>query len=415
MTTYKSIELISYTLLFLYIIFIGIIIYNPKTKLSKKQIISILVLLNLLILIKNYFVKELIFFFFFILCTIYYKITYKNKINLALYSTLVLNIILIISKLILNLFFYQKNFNLIQLILSFVITLILRKKIILLTHNYRLIKNTSLISFFAINIYSLSIINNPKLVNIQNILIIIILSTIILLLIIIEEKFEYLKRTNQELVQYNKSIENDIASYQKAQHEYKNKLIIIKSMINPNNKKLIEYVDYLIDEPIILKNKWLNYLKFIPFPEIKNFINYKMNILENKNAQIELFVGEELNDINPNNVSITDINNIDTIIGVMLDNMIESIEITENKLISINIYIDKNILHVLLANSIEKPIDLNQINTLGYSTKGKKRGVGLSIVTDIIKANKKMELETKIEENFFIQHLKIKNIKKYLP
>ena len=414
MTTYKSIELISYTLLFLYIIFIGIIIYNPKTKLSKKQIISILVLLNLLILIKNYFIKELIFFFFFILCTIYYKITYKNKINLALYSTLVLNIILIISKLILNLFFYQKNFNLIQLILSFVITLILRKKIILLTHNYRLIKNTSLISFFAINIYSLSIINNPKLVNIQNILIIIILSTIILLLIIIEEKFEYLKRTNQELVQYNKSIENDIASYQKAQHEYKNKLIIIKSMIN-DNKKLIEYVDYLIDEPIILKNKWLNYLKFIPFPEIKNFINYKMNILENKNAQIELFVGEELNDINPNNVSITDINNIDTIIGVMLDNMIESIEITENKLISINIYIDKNILHVLLANSIEKPIDLNQINTLGYSTKGKKRGVGLSIVTDIIKANKKMELETKIEENFFIQHLKIKNIKKYLP
>ena len=414
MTTYKSIELISYTLLFLYIIFIGIIIYNPKTKLSKKQIISILVLLNLLILIKNYFVKELIFFFFFILCTIYYKITYKNKINLALYSTLVLNIILIISKLILNLFFYQKNFNLIQLILSFVITLILRKKIILLTHNYRLIKNTSLISFFAINIYSLSIINNPKLVNIQNILIIIILSTIILLLIIIEEKFEYLKRTNQELVQYNKSIENDIASYQKAQHEYKNKLIIIKSMIN-DNKKLIEYVDYLIDEPIILKNKWLNYLKFIPFPEIKNFINYKMNILENKNAQIELFVGEELNDINPNNVSITDINNIDTIIGVMLDNMIESIETTENKLISINIYIDKNILHVLLANSIEKPIDLNQINTLGYSTKGKKRGVGLSIVTDIIKANKKMELETKIEENFFIQHLKIKNIKKYLP
>ena len=162
MTTYKSIELISYNLLFLYIIFIGIIIYNPKTKLSKKQIISILVLLNLLILIKNYFVKELIFFFFFILCTIYYKITYKNKINLALYSTLVLNLILIISKLILNLFFYQKNFNLIQLILSFVITLILRKKIILLTHNYRLIKNTSLISFFAINIYSLSIINNLK-------------------------------------------------------------------------------------------------------------------------------------------------------------------------------------------------------------------------------------------------------------
>ena len=99
---------------------------------------------------------------------------------------------------------------------------------------------------------------------------------------------------------------------------------------------------------------------------------------------------------------------------IMLDNMIESIEQTKDKLVSINIYIEKNIIHILLANNIEKSLKLNKINKVGYSTKGEKRGIGLSLVNDIVKSSKNLELETKIEENFFVQHIKIKNINKYL-
>ena len=98
----------------------------------------------------------------------------------------------------------------------------------------------------------------------------------------------------------------------------------------------------------------------------------------------------------------------------MLDNIIESIEQTKEKLVSINIYMDKNLIHIIFANNIENYLDLNQINKVGYSTKGEKRGIGLSLVHDIVKSSKNLELETKIEENFFIQHLKIKNINKYL-
>ena len=57
----------------------------------------------------------------------------------------------------------------------------------------------------------------------------------------------------------------------------------------------------------------------------------------------------------------------------MLDNIIESIEKTKEKLVSINIYMEKNIIHILLANNIENYLDLSKINKLGYSTKGEKR------------------------------------------
>ena len=59
-------------------------------------------------------------------------------------------------------------------------------------------------------------------------------------------------------------------------------------------------------------------------------------------------------------------------------------------------------------------IEINKINKIGYSTKGQKRGIGLSVVNDIIHSSKNLELETTIEDNFFVQHLKIKNINKYL-
>ena len=88
-----------------------------------------------------------------------------------------------------------------------------------------------------------------------------------------------------------------------------------------------------------IKNKWLNELRYIPLPEIKNFLNYKINILEKINANIELFISEQLSTINPKNFDVTDINKINTIIGVLIDNIIEAIQLSKEKIVSINIYI----------------------------------------------------------------------------
>lgn len=411
---YNIIELLNYLLLSIFINYIGIIVYLPKKKLWKKQIISTVVLILLIIFVNNFFIPFYLIFFLYIIYIIFYKITYKNNIYLCLYSTFVGIIIPFTINIITTIFI--KNIplsNLLTIAFSFLALIIFRNKIRVLSYN---IKNITLINYLSLNLYLIYMISKsiiePQ--EVQITIFFILLTTLITILILKEQELDKLKKEIKELQKYTKLQEQVITSYSKEEHEYKNKLIIIKGMIQEKDKELQEYIEYLIEESIPIKHKWLNKLKVIPFPLIKNFINYKLNILEQNNAKIELFIGEELHKINPQKVNIIYINNINTIIGIMLDNMIESIKQTKEKLVSINIYKEKNIIHILFANNIENYLDLSKINKVGYSTKGEKRGIGLSLVNDIVSASKNLELETKIEEQFFIQHLKIKNINKYL-
>lgn len=411
---YNILELFNYLLLSLFINYIGKIVYISKKNMRKKQIISTIVLIILLIFINNFFQKSYLVFLLYVIYIIFYKITYKNNISLSLYSTFIAITIPFVINIITNLFIQNiPLLNLLTIILSFLILIILKKKIIVLSYN---VKNITLINYLTINLYLIYIISKSIIgrQEIQNTIFFILLTTLITLLILKEQELDKIKKETKELQKYTKLEEQVITSYRKEEHEYKNKLIIIKGMIKEKDKELQNYIDYLIEESIPIKYKWLNKLKVIPFPLIKNFINYKMNILEQNNAKIELFIGEELKKIDPEKVNMICINNINTIIGIMLDNIIESIEKTNEKLVSINIYMEKNIIHILLANNIENYLDLSKINKLGYSTKGEKRGIGLSLVNDIVKSSKNLELETKIEEKFFVQHLKIKNINKYL-
>lgn len=408
------IELTNYLLLSTYINYIGIIVYIPQRKLTKKKIISMLITSILLFLINTYFQSIYTIFLIFILFIIYYQLNYPQNIKLSLSSALiVVSFLFIINIAVNSILSISILNNLIELIISFLLTILFRNKIKFLVQNT---KNIILTTYLVLSVCLIALLSKSTVQEqlIQNAIIFIILITLLTLTIIKSQELEQIEKENKELQKYIKTIEQSIIDYRKIEHEHKNKLIIIKNLVKENEKELKEYLDYLINEPISIKSKYLTQLKYIPITMIKNFINYKINVLEKYRAKIELFVGEELQMINPEKVSVVEINNINTIIGIILDNMIDSIVKTKEKLVSINIYIDKNTIHILLANNIENRIDLNKISKIGYSTKGTTRGVGLSLVNDIIKSSKKLELETRIEDNFFIQHLKIKNINKYL-
>lgn len=414
----KLYYLMIHILLSLLMHYTGVLVYKPKRKITKLKIISFLILIILLLLINFSFSKSYLVPFYCILSIIYYKINYKNNSYLSLYCTLIIIISISVSKFILILLSRANvlTFNYLYLFLvSFFLIIIFRKQIRNIKYNNSLNKKLVLIIYILIYLYPIYIL--IKVLNkdsIQNIISYLLLSTTLFLLIIEEQKLEKYKILNKELLKLSQTNENLVTTYRKNQHENKNKLIIIKGLINKNNEELINYVNYLINDNIKIKDKWLNELKYIPMPSTKNFLNYKINILANAKAEIEIFVSEELEKINIKKLNISIVNNLNTIIGVMLDNMIEAITKSSLKQVSINIYISNSSLHFLLANTFMKKPDLNKINTIGYSTKGKNRGIGLSLVNDIIKTNKNLELETKIEEKFFVQHLKVKNIEKYL-
>ena len=71
-------------------------------------------------------------------------------------------------------------------------------------------------------------------------------------------------------------------------------------------------------------------------------------------------------------------------------------------------YIENNTINCDFVNSFSTKIDLDRLNEIGYTTKGPKHGVGLSLVARIIKSNNRFECKPEVMDNFFIQHLIIK-------
>ena len=88
--------------------------------------------------------------------------------------------------------------------------------------------------------------------------------------------------------------------------------------------------------------------------------------------------------------------------------MIESIETTPEKLISINIYLENNKIHGEFANTFTGIIDIDRLYEVGYTTKGEKHGVGLPLIEKIIKSSNRFECKPSIMNNFFIRHLTVR-------
>lgn len=193
-------------------------------------------------------------------------------------------------------------------------------------------------------------------------------------------------------------------------HEAKNRLLMINGMLDGPKKEIKKYIDALLKEMNANRNNsnyWLAELKYIPLAGVRNFINYKLTQLKEIGCEIEVFVSSELETIDTSKMDEKLYNDLSTILGVILDNMIESIEKTDNRLVSLNIYLENNKIKCDFVNSFSENIDLSRLSEIGYTTKGEQHGVGLSLISKIVKENSRFECNPEIMDDFFIQHLTI--------
>lgn len=230
-----------------------------------------------------------------------------------------------------------------------------------------------------------------------------------------EMKMEDLNRYYQDIFEYSQANGELLTHYKMQVHEDKNRLLMIKGMLDGPKKNIEKYIDSLLIEMKESRNRsnyWLSELKYIPIAGVRNFINYKLIQLKDLGAEIEVFVSSELENINGNVISEKEYNDLATILGVVLDNMIESISETEEKLVSINIYVEDNEIHGEFVNSYSGNIDISRLNEVGYTTKGEQHGVGLPLVAKITKSNDRFTCTPEIIDNFFVQHITIKILNK---
>ena len=226
-----------------------------------------------------------------------------------------------------------------------------------------------------------------------------------------ENRIVDIQRHYNDYVEYSKLNDELITNYKMKVHENSNRLLIMKSMIKGKKKDLEKYIDTLLeeDQADLNKNKnWISELKNLPFPGIKNFINYKLNKLKKIGAEIELVVSEDVKKIDVTKVKSQYYSEMCTIIGVILDNMVDALNVEEKKLASLHFYVLDGVLHGEFVNHFTGDVNLDKINDFGYTTKGKNHGVGLTLVKRIVDSNENFDFETIILDEFFIQHVTFK-------
>ena len=220
------------------------------------------------------------------------------------------------------------------------------------------------------------------------------------------------KLTNKydQLIDYSKTYEQELVKRSKKQHEYKNQLVIIKSMIEDNDADVIDYINGILHDNDKNKDiKWLTRLTNIPLGGLKGLIYYKINEMISKGIDVNLEVAESLNKKSLWKNYSENSHDISKIIGVYIDNAIEAASLSTSKEVEIQFYLENNNIVLCLGNTFVGNIDLSKIDAEGYSTKGNNRGYGLPLAKDLLtKHSDILESERTIIHNYYVQNLMIK-------
>ena len=211
------------------------------------------------------------------------------------------------------------------------------------------------------------------------------------------------------LLDYVKDYELEVVEKGKAIHEHKNQLAVIDDMIPKSNKKLKEYVSEKLDKVSKLDdNVWLEKLTNLPTGGTKGLVYLKIKKMLDNNISIYVEIDDDLKTKNKwNNVSKY-LEDYTRILGVYLDNAIEASIESKDKQIIIEFIDNEDNIEFILSNTYKGRINVEEIDKEKYSTKGKGRGYGLSLVKDIVEKNKLISQSREINGRFYVQKLCIK-------
>lgn len=230
-----------------------------------------------------------------------------------------------------------------------------------------------------------------------------------------KEKKDNYKLLNDydQLLEYSKEYEKEVVEKSKKQHEHRNQLVIIKSMINPKDKETIEYIDDLLKEPSGNKDfKLINKLSYIHSNGLKGLIYYKIKEMRKKKINVSVDISEQIDDKKLWKICDSNLKDISRCLGVYIDNAIEASFISNDKLMMIEVLKEEDNIVFIISNTFTGELDLSKFDKEGYSSKGKNRGYGLPLVKEIINNNEFIFQEREIIGEYFFQKLYIKTNKK---
>lgn len=306
-----------------------------------------------------------------------------------------------------NINIYNNYSDSVSIFLSFCVSIFLIllsriKKVKTLTNKiYTKIDNIKyfdfLLAIFAAFILCLAIIMfiNVQNLNINMLIIVVLVLMIITFIILLKYKIN-----SEENTRYLKTLKDNNDFYIKMddenrvfKHNLMAKLLSIKSVSNKKAMVLIEDLIMQFNKSIDFSNS----IKIIPYglngiiyQELYPYLK-ELNIKINNEINYDIF-----NVLNPRRYNVL----VEKLV-VILDNAIESSLKSKNKSIVINIFDNDNSIIIEVQNTFANNVNLDLIGSINYSTKGKKRGLGLFSLS----RNNEAIVFIKIVNNIFISKI----------
>lgn len=429
----KFLELdISAVVLWIVFYKIGKILFEEsKEKLRFKSIISILVF-SILLALLNYLNSEILHGTIKIICVYslycaFYKIVFNKDWPKILIASLILYLCLCASEVLIAIlasFFFNSNsleflkdtiiINVLVVILEFSIIKINKKRLI------PFVKDSTFKDGFNLIIILIILVTTALLgfkipvskwnFNIEFIItMIILLCFCIIGIFMIKQKSDIQKTKSmyQQLVEYSNITNNVLEEYRMVTHEHNNQLLIIRSMLENKDEDINDYVDNLLEKRDGIKYKWIGELNHLPLSGLKGLINYKVLEMESLKLNKVISISNEVSKLKLVKLSMSEKDNLYSIIGVFLDNAIQAAKESNEKEINIEIYKEKKEMVIIIANTYSGKIEMDKLDNYGYTTKGKNHGIGLHIVKNILNNETIFNSKTYLLDNYFVQEMRI--------
>ncbi len=320
----------------------------------------------------------------------------------------------LLSMLIVSSFNYVFDFNLYSYYSESVLTALVCAFLILIGYSKKLKNFTSLFykKLISIKYSELSLvlfiififfIGTLVFLNLDNLTTSFLLSLLIIIMVVTliilikfkineEENNKYLKLLKENNEFYIK-IEDENRIFK---HNLMAKLLSIKSV---SNKKAMALIEDLLME----FNKNLDFsksLKVIPYG-LDGIIYQKLYPnLNNLNVKLSNSINYDIfTELKPRRYNVF----VEKIV-IALDNAIEAALNSDKKIVVVNIYDDNEAIVTEIRNTFSNAINIDDLGSKNYTTKGKKHGIGLFSAF----RNNEASLEVKVVENFFVSKITAK-------
>ena len=409
------------------------IILQEKIKVTKFNIITVLLLSSILYTLNNLYIygtiKTLIVCIIHVLVFKYlFKINWSKAIILtSIYFILIITLdlfeLFFVTKIIkMNIDFLYNSYSgslignitisLLFVLITYKLKNLLRKVINSKINNNTKIITLSLLTLVCISKFFYTLIKEFRFSD--NVLVYLVSMLVLtsVLFSLVKQTIDNYKLTSEydKLLEFMTTYENEIEKQRILRHETKNEFLIIKGKIQDKekDKEIINYIDEILTEKIEVKQEEYAKFGYLPANGIKGLCYLKTQEAQDKKINTSINISKRIKKSSIYNLNIKEQRNLGKILGVILDNAIEASINSKDKILGIEAYLIKGECQIIISNSYNIE-ELTDYKDNKHTTKGKNRGHGLLLVKHIVNNSNIFNLETNITDNLYVQKIVIKN------